>query len=866
MRMKMIHGHKLGGLQQKIFYLVLIFLLALVGVFVAVSIYQQNSLSDIVGSASLEQQAAITDVSEQTMEGVLENTLSKTTALQAYIAGDLFDDVRTDVLTLQTLATAIFEHPDVFSPYPFAPPDRANDGIASVQVQSEEGVDPYRSDALALAANMSEIMLSMYQNSEKLSSCFVATSDGTILYVDDRAGSYFNEDGSVVSFPVRSRPWYQQAAQAGELIFTGVELDAFTDIAGLVCAAPVYCSGELVAVVGADIFLNAIRDYVDRTASEGSFVCVVNENGQILFSPSQTGTFRTAPAGAAQDLRQSENRELAAFVTKALAGVTGLEAVTVDGTEYYMTGVPMGTVDWAVISVVEKELTHRPTAAMLSSFDQISAHATAVFRDGARKSQLMFVILTAVLILLGIAAALAVSSRIVKPVEDMTDQLDSLSGSNDVFEMKNLYRTGDEIEVLAETFASISRRAKDYIRQITEITAEKERIGTELALATRIQADMLPNTYPAFPDRKEFDIYASMDPAREVGGDFYDYFLVDDDHLCMLIADVSGKGIPAALFMMASRIILASYAKQGKSPAEILRSTNDAICQNNREEMFVTVWLGILEISTGRLTAANAGHEYPVVMEPGGRFELYKDPHGFVIGGMADMKYRDYELQLTPGSRLFLYTDGVPEATGAENQLFGNARMLEALNADPGASPEEMLRNVRRAVDSFVQDKEQFDDLTMLGFEYKGAAAGSGDRTAAELEVPAKTEKLPDLLSFLEETLDSLGCPEKAKMQISVAAEEIFVNIASYAYGPEDGTAAVFVGPADRPDTVRIVFQDSGRPFDPTQSADPDVTLPAEEREIGGLGIFMTKKLMDLVKYEYRDEKNILTLEKSFSV
>jgi sigma-B regulation protein RsbU (phosphoserine phosphatase) len=190
----------------------------------------------------------------------------------------------------------------------------------------------------------------------------------------------------------------------------------------------------------------------------------------------------------------------------------------------------------------------------------------------------------------------------------------------------------------------------------------------------------------------------------------------------MIMADVSGKGIPAALFMMASRIILASNAKQGKSPAQILTDTNAAICQNNREEMFVTVWLGILEISTGRLIAANAGHEYPAIRQPGGQFEIFKDKHGFVIGGMSGLKYREYELTLEPGARLFLYTDGVPEATSAEKEMFGTDRMLAALNEDPGASPEEMLGNVRRAVDGFVKEAEQFDDLTMLGFAYRGGA------------------------------------------------------------------------------------------------------------------------------------------------
>lgn len=249
---------------------------------------------------------------------------------------------------------------------------------------------------------------------------------------------------------------------------------------------------------------------------------------------------------------------------------------------------------------------------------------------------------------------------------------------------------------------------------------ENSKIKTELNLATRIQSNMLPNIFPAFPERPEFDVYASMDPAKEVGGDFYDFFLVDEDHLCLVMADVSGKGVPAALFMMASKIILSNYAKMGKSPSEILTAANASICTNNREDMFVTVWLGILELSTGKLTASNAGHEYPVIMDPDGKFELYKDKHGFVIGGMEGLKYKEYSLYLKPGSKLFLYTDGVPEATDSNKALFGSERMVEALNEKPDQSPEDILKTVRRHVDAFVKDAEQFDDLTMLCMEYNG--------------------------------------------------------------------------------------------------------------------------------------------------
>ena len=719
--MKVIRGIKIGGLQSKIFNLMIIFILALIGAYVAISVYQQKNLTNIVQEASQSQSAAIETISEQTMEAVLNGSLTRTTALQAYIADDLFGDVRTDVETLQAFATELFKHSDSFSAHPFYPPDKAKDGIASVQIQHETGVDPYQSESLGLVANMSEIMLAMFQSSDKLNSCFVATPDGNILFVDDRSGAYFDEQGNVYDFAVRERPWYLQAVEAGELIFTGVELDAFTGISGLVCAAPVYSNGKLAAVVGADIFLTSISDYVQNTSSETGFLCVISQNGEVLFSPVREGTFKAELSANARDLREDENADLARFVKRALTENTELTCLTVDGKEYYLSGAPMGTVGWAVLSAVDKEVTHQPTEAMLGSFNSINGQALLTYQNAAQHSGMTFLVLTAALILLAVIGALVVAGRIVKPLEHMTQRINSLSGSDTAFEMEDVYRTNDEIEVLGEAFATLSARTRDYIARITEITAEKERIGTELALATRIQADMLPNIYPAFPERSEFDIYATMDPAREVGGDFYDFFLVDDDHLCMVIADVSGKGVPAALFMMASRIILASNAKLGKSPAEILRSTNEAICQNNREEMFVTVWLGILEISTGTLTAANAGHEYPVVKQPGGQYELVKDKHGFVIGGMDGVKYKEYQLHLEPGARVFLYTDGVPEATSAEKELFGTDRLLDALNAHADASPEQMLDYVREAVDGFVKDAEQFDDLTMLGLEYNGS-------------------------------------------------------------------------------------------------------------------------------------------------
>ncbi len=281
-------------------------------------------------------------------------------------------------------------------------------------------------------------------------------------------------------------------------------------------------------------------------------------------------------------------------------------------------------------------------------------------------------------------------------------------------------RSKNEIGQLARSVTKMETDTLSYIENLTRVTSEQQRIGTELELAAGIQQGMLNDTFPEHP---AFDIFATMDPAKEVGGDFYDFYMIDDDHLALVMADVSGKGVPAALFMTISKILISdTVAMTVLSPSEVLRQVNERICQNNKLDMFVTVWLGILELSTGKLTAANAGHEYPAVQHHGGPFELLRDKHGFVIGGMSGVRYRDYELELEPGDAVFLYTDGIAEAQNAHGELFGTDRMIDALNRQSDADPKEILTHMRDAVDTFVGQAPQFDDMTALCLRYKGAS------------------------------------------------------------------------------------------------------------------------------------------------
>lgn len=308
-----------------------------------------------------------------------------------------------------------------------------------------------------------------------------------------------------------------------------------------------------------------------------------------------------------------------------------------------------------------------------------------------------------------------IRKNIITPIDRLNSATKEMVGSLESEETFHVeIRTGDEIEELSESFAQMYQELKEYLRELSAVTAEKERIGAELDIATQIQADMLPSIFPAFPERKEFDIFASMNPAKEVGGDFYDFFLIDEDHLGLVIADVSGKGVPAALFMVITKTLIKNHMMMGAFPRAVLEAVNNQLCENNEAEMFVTVWLAVYEISTGKVTAANAGHEYPAIRRAGGSFELFKDPHGFVLAGMENTRYKEYELELHAGDTLFVYTDGVPEATDAGQTLFGTERMLETLNKKKDSDPKELVGGLKDEIDRFVGEAMQFDDITML--------------------------------------------------------------------------------------------------------------------------------------------------------
>lgn len=722
--MRKFFGFTVGGIQQKIFNVFLITLLLVTVAFLSVIAYQTKALDRIVSESNVKQQETVFNVTSQLMNSVINDSLQETTGLEAYIAGELFVNLRTKVSLVGEFVQYVSENPLAYSDYMINPPDAANDGILTPQVFFDKNVDPEDpriTSQIGLFGNVVSLMVSLY-NIGGVNSLFIGSPDGFFIILDEVSGLKFNEDGSVQTFPVTQRPWYTGAIEKGGVFFSDVEEDTFSDNIGIVCSVPVYSKGKLVAVVGADLFVNSMSDYIESTAQEGIFSCIVNSEGHVVFAPKSQDMFSISANDV--DIRLSEEKDLAAFVSDAIDGSASVKIVNVGGKDYYMVASGIDEIGWTLISVVDKTLTETPARTMVEQFEIITSEATEVFENGLSKSRATIFVILGIIFVLGSASALILASRIVNPLAKMTKRITELSEDKLLFEMDDSFRTNDEIEVLAKSFATLSGRTVEYIKQITRITAEKERIGAELNVAAKIQADMLPRIFPPYPNTKEFDLFASMTPAKEVGGDFYDFFMIDDSHIALVMADVSGKGVPAALFMVIAKTLIKDRTLQGGTPSEILEDVNAQLCEGNEASLFVTVWLAIIDLKTGEGMAANAGHEHPALKHKGGEFHLVEYRHSPAVAVMEGMKFREHSFQLEPGDTVFVYTDGVPEATDKNNKLFGTDRMLEALNRDPDANPETILKNVSEGINAFIGDAEQFDDTTMLSFHYKGNLKG----------------------------------------------------------------------------------------------------------------------------------------------
>ena len=469
---------------------------------------------------------------------------------------------------------------------------------------------------------------------------------------------------------------------------------------------------------------------------------------------------------------------------------------------------------------------------------------------------LIFIVLFVVIFLL-------VKRLVVKNLDKVNTSLSKIT-DGDLNEVVDV-RSNAEFSDLSDDINSTVGTLKQYI------AAAAARIDEELAFAKNIQESALPSVFPPYPDRDDFALFASMHTAKEVGGDFYDFYFLDENRLAFLIADVSGKGIPAAMFMMTSKTVLRDYAERGDEPKDVFINANEKLNQGNEAEMFLTAWMGFLDTDTGIVRFVNAGHNPPVVIR-NGKASFVQQKSNLMLAMMEGVRYKEQTLKLEPGDFLYLYTDGVTEASKEDESRYGNDRLLELLSHNFGTGESacrKICTTVKQSVDAFAEGADQFDDITQFCLYYAGnqteEAPEETGKQMREKAFPAEVDRLYDVLAFINEQLDEAGCGKKEKKQLGMAVEEIYVNIASYAYGSSNGSAVICVTTEKDPGRVEIVITDTGAPYNPLEKPDPDLAMEVEDRQFGGFGIFMVKNAMDDVTYAREDGKNILTIRKSWT-
>ena len=690
----------------KILLVILIMSLGSLLVVFGASFYFMNSMVDEFEQANLTLGVNSSDIAKDSLISQMEMYLNQLVKKQAQATNIRLNSVNRIVTEAAQYTESLYKNSSNFKGKNMPRPDRTQDGVACSKYFLVKGVEETEKikQEVSVLSNCEYAFAPFLEDNELLDNIYIGTESG-ISYRYSRS-SKFNPD-----YDPRERDWYKAAMEKPDTL---VWLPTYLDSYGNTCitAAMSYrdASGKTAGVVASDIALQSVIDDIMglKIGETGSCFVLSEDLSFIAHRDMENESF---------DPELKDHLGSDDFINMLKSSDNGIKECMYEGEDCYIAYSKLDETGWFFCASIETGEVTAPAVLAKEESDKLTEETQQNMQSRLFNTYMMFMIYFAIVGIIITMISFAVSGTITNPIKHLTENVKAI-GQGD-FDRKIPVESGDEVGLLAQRFNEMQDNLKIYMENIKQVTAEKERIGAELSVAAQIQADMLPNIFPPFPDRSEFDIYASMHPAKEVGGDFYDFFLIDDDHLALVMADVSGKGVPAALFMMMSKILVANYAMLEASPAETLMKVNQQICKNNANDMFVTVWLGFLTISTGHVVATNAGHEYPVIKTADGQYEIFKDKHRLPVGSMEGTKYQDYEFTLEKGGGLFIYTDGVAEATSSDNELFGTDRMIEALNLDTDAEPRQLLENVKKAVDDFVGSAPQFDDITMLGVQLR---------------------------------------------------------------------------------------------------------------------------------------------------
>ncbi len=664
----------------------------------------------------------------------LKQTLGELALARAQFMDRELSIIKEDAEILASAMTEIMSQPENYLPKTL--PDPRTDSVRNAEPYRiyapdiRDNLTPEIQNELELAANINVILAETLKTYEGYNAtAFVGGEKGWYIcarLVLDKDGKtdydnpiHFSHE-RIYEFDPRKRPWYIAAKNANKPVisqlYRTIEADGYLQIGA---SAPFYdAAGNLIGVAGVDSSNIDLYNWVNEVSESGDIInFVLNDTGEIIFSSQTEGILAV---NNSKDLRHSSESTLAAAAEKMVAGEQGVLPVTLNDENFYIAFASMPETGWSVGMLVSEKDILSTTAGTRDYFQKQVANLQAQMRQEYSYMNNLVVGVPVVLLIILFLMSTGLARRFVKPIHELSDGVRVIASGN--LDKKLDIETGDEIEHLAVTFNAMTDELKTYMANLTKATAERERLATELDVATDIQRGMLPKDFPA---RADFELYATMTPAKEVGGDFYDFYFLDEKHLAVTVADVSGKGIPAALFMVISKTVLnnfaASFYKQN-GLAPVVAAANEQLCANNEAMMFVTVFIGVLDLETGEFVYVNGGHNPPVVYRAEENHCDFLDvKKNFVLGPMDGIPFVEQKITLKHGDLLFIYTDGVTEALNTAEEEYLPDRLIAFMNStDCAADLKTLLKNIRGDVAAHVGEAEQSDDITMFALRFKG--------------------------------------------------------------------------------------------------------------------------------------------------
>ncbi|MBE6100045.1 MAG: HAMP domain-containing protein [Anaerovibrio sp.] len=865
------------SIQRKLFLLILagcgLSLLFLVGplLYGMTGLYEAidtkgNNLAQLVS-------AYTTDFAKEQTKDQLDNEVKIRADIIGYEAGAVQDDVEY----LSEELTSILSSPEKFSPVtlPNALYDDVLAGPPYVHYSPrlvEAGVSPELEQEIRLMSNITssiDIMGKYYK-------CIcIGSKKGYVIRLDipeeDGELSRLSKAQWRYSYDAQERYWYQLGANSTKPIFTQVYTgsDGKTVVS---CVRSYYDhTGQVAGVVVVDCSpLNFLP--MEQGNITKSFI--LGPSGEVLFSslPKQL----LVPDENNQDLRNSSVEGLATLAQNMMSGQTGYQKVRLNNEEYYLYYAPISNMGWSVATLLEKDIVtaaaeHGQQRMMNRMTDFRQSFAMLFIGFGA-----MALFILVVLFKLVSHVSKRGAEHFYRPIQKLMAGTREIAKGN--FSNKIEVDTGDELEQLADNFNDMTEKLAGYEQDIAHTVVENSRLEAELDMAARIQASLLPEPLLV---QDTVQLAAVMSPAKEVGGDFYNYYYLNDDNLVVTIADVSDKGVSAALFMAIATTVLKSCImtelKGGTDEAghlaRAIAVANDQLVAQNEANLSVTAFVGVLNLVDGRFSYVNAGHAQPFIWHDNKMSYLPSPLKIPLLGSIPGIEYEEKTIHLAVGDGLFLYTNGITEAMNESGQLFTDNRLERTLSAVSFlAEPADIISTVRQVVSTHVGSAEQSDDITMLALKYiekkdYDLAVKNADfkDITRELTVSASVDELPKVLDFIRKLNTDANGSDLAGKQLCLVGEEIFVNIADYAYDEPGGmvkiSGKIFHSPAE----IEIAFIDEGREYDPLKNPEPDLELSLDDRQVGGLGIFLTKKKVDDMTYTYQDGCNILTIKKKLT-